>query len=389
MIYLDNQATTRTDPRVVEAMLPFFDIQYANPGSTEYDFGLSAADHLNQASCKLAETLDCWPHELIFTSGATESNYLAIQGSCLHRGAGHLVSVTTEHPSVLEALNSLPRSRYQVTLLPVFPHDHPQAGQIDLNRLVDTLQSDTILVSVMLANNEIGVIQPLSEIVAICHSRGILVHTDATQAVGNLPLSLRELGIDLLSFSAHKFYGPKGVGGLFVRKKESSFNLQGQLVGGGQQQGLRGGTINLPGIVGMATALNIAEQEIRDGELQRRFDLRNLLHQQLCQSFGHLPVNGLLWDSSNHLRNRLPGNLNCQFPGFDQEDLLLAAPDLACSTGSACRARGGQASSVLQALGLTKEAIRSSLRFSVGRFNTREQIQQAAASLAGIFGERG
>jgi cysteine desulfurase len=388
MIYLDNQATTRTDPRVVELMLPFFDSEYANPGSVQHESGISAAEHLDQAGRQLARILDCWPNELIFTSGATESNYLAIQGSCLPRRSGHVVSVVTEHPSVLEALKTLPRSNYQVTLLPVYPNGHPEAGRIDLNQLTDSLQPNTVLVSVMLANNEIGVIQRLPEIVSICHSRGILVHSDATQAVGNLPLSLREIGVDLLSFTAHKFYGPKGVGGLFVKKKDRPVHLEGQLVGGGQQQRLRGGTVNLPGIVGMAAALEIADQEFRNGELQRRFDLRNLLYRELCRSFGQLPINGPAWDLADPFRVRLPGNLNCQFPGHDHEDLLLTAPDVACSPGSACRASGGEASHVLQALGLTVSAIRSSLRFSVGRFNTKEQIQQAATSLARILADR-
>jgi len=389
MIYLDNQATTRTDPRVIEAMLPLFDCQYANPDSVQHDMGLAAAGYLEDAANQIARSLNCWPHELIFTSGATESNYLAIQGSCdVQSGSqtrGHVISVETEHPSVLACLSSLRRLGFQVTLLPVYSNDHSQAGRIDLNQLVDTIQDDTILVSMMLANNEIGVIQPLREVISICRARGILVHTDATQAVGNLPIDLRELDVDLMSFSAHKFYGPKGVGGLFVKKKDRQPRLTGQLVGGGQQRGLRGGTLNLPGIVGMATAVQLAVQEMQCGELQRRFELRDQLYQSLCRFFGQLPINGLAWAQDAKFQCRLPGNLNCQFPGFDHEDLLRFATDVACSSGSACRASGGQPSHVLQGLGLSPSQIRSSLRFSVGRFNTAEQIPQAAMSLASIL----
>ena len=255
IIYLDNQATTRVDPRVVEAMLPVFDQSYANAGSVTHELGLAASDLVEESAESIANCLNARRSEIVFTSGATESNNLAIRGACLRkRTSGHIITVETEHKAVLDPIAKLEKQGFRVTRLKVVPNGSDDAGLINLDELKNAIAEDTILVSVMVAHNEIGVIQPIREIADLCHECGVLLHTDATQAVGHLSVDVDELGVDLMSFSAHKFYGPKGIGGLYVRRTDRRVRLASQIDGGGQQENRRSGTLNVPGIVGMAAA---------------------------------------------------------------------------------------------------------------------------------------
>ncbi|MCO6456162.1 MAG: cysteine desulfurase [Pirellulaceae bacterium] len=374
-VYMDNHATTRVDPRVVEAMLPYFTERYGNAGSASHAFGWDARDAVDAARQSIAANLGASPREIVFTSGATESNNLALRGVCqrTRRRGNHLVSVTTEHKAVLDPLARLGRQGFEVTLLDVRPHGHPQSGLLDVQRVVDALRDDTLLVSVMLANNEIGVVQPLAEIAAECRRREILLHSDATQAVGKLPVDVRRLDVDLLSFSAHKLYGPKGVGGLFVRRQGSPVRLQPQIDGGGQEQGVRSGTLNVAGIVGLARALELCVEEQPD-ERARLRELRQRLFDGLRRSVTDLQLNGPVFDPPEL---RLAGSLNCSFPGVDGEALMMSMGDLAVSSGSACTSADPQPSHVLRALGLSADLTRASLRFGLGRFNSQEEVDFA------------
>lgn len=378
-IYLDNHATTPVDPRVVEAMLPFFTTYYGNAASESHAAGWAARDAVADARAALAAALGAKPRELVFTSGATESNNLALRGAAernQHKGK-HVVTVATEHPSVLEPLERLGRQGFDITVLPVRPAPHPEAGRIDLDQFAAALRPDTILVSVMLANNEIGAIQPVEEIGRICKQRGILLHTDATQAVGKIPVDVERLGVDLLSFSAHKLYGPKGVGGLYVRRRGPQVKLEPQLLGGGHEAGLRSGTLNVPGIVGLATAVRLCLDEM-PAEAERLRQLRN----RFCMALARIPdvtLNGPLLDNP---RWRLPGNLNLSFAGIDGETLLINLPDLALSSGSACSSATPEPSHVLRALGIGDFAARASIRFGLGRFTTEGDIDAAGTQVA-------
>jgi cysteine desulfurase len=387
MIYLDNQSTTRVDPRVVAAMMPTFDSHYGNAGSITHEMGISAAQLVEDAGGVIANALGCVPRELVFTSGATESNNLAIFGYCLRRfTAGHIISVETEHKAVLDPLKKLERAGFQVTYLPVCSVQRSSSaedsGLVDLQQFEDAIRDDTIFASVMLVNNEIGAIQPLREIARLCRQHDIVLHTDATQAVGHLPVNVNQLDVDLLSFSAHKFYGPKGIGGLYVRQQQRRIRLASQIEGGGQQHGLRSGTLNVSGIVGMSAALALSLDELSSGESDRLAQLRDRLYSRLGAEFGELPINGPDWRTPNGKKNRLPGNLNCQFLGFEGQSLMLGAPELAVSSGSACTAAHPEPSHVLRALGLRIEQARSSIRFGIGRFNNQQDIDQAAEMLA-------
>lgn len=386
MIYLDNQSTTRVDPRVVEAMLPTFDVNYANAGSISHDMGITAAHLVEDATDSIARGLDCLPREIVFTSGATESNNLAIFGYCLRRfTSGHIITLTSEHKAVLDPIKKLERAGFQVTYLPVHPAhqqtDSCVSGMVDVEKFREAIRDDTVFASIMLANNEIGVIQPLTEISALCRNHDIVLHTDATQAVGQIPVSVNQLNVDLLSFSAHKFYGPKGIGGLYVRQQGRRIRLASQIEGGGQQHGLRSGTLNVSGIVGMARALELALNELKTGEQERRARLRVQLYSGLCKRFGSLPINGPDWNKLREVGFRLPGNLNLQFPGFEGQSLMLGAPNLAVSSGSACTAANPEPSHVLLSLGLDVAQARSSIRFGIGRFNTEPEIDLAIEML--------
>ena len=309
-VYMDNHATTRVDPRAVEVMLPFFSENYGNPHSVHV-FGDMAREAVDNARQSIAAMVGAEPKEVIFTSGATESNNLAIRGVAERdrRRGNHLVSVTTEHTAVLDPLARLARRRYDVTLLDVEPYDRPRAGWLDPQKVADALRDETCLVSVMLASNEIGVIQPLAEIAAVCKQRGVFVHCDATQAVGKIPVDVSVLDVDLMSFSAHKMYGPKGIGALYVRRRDPIVRLDAQIAGGGQQEGRRSGTLNVPGIVGFATALRLCLDEL-PAESARLPKVRDNLAAALFEHLDDLQRCGpaLGEHDANGLPLRLPGN---------------------------------------------------------------------------------
>lgn len=373
-IYLDNHATTRVDPRVMEAMLPYFTESYGNPAST-HPFGWTALESVKSARESIAAAIGAKAKEIVFTSGATESNNLAIRGTVerAQRKGNHLVSVVTEHPSVLDPLERLSRRGYTVTLLSVIPSPDPNAGLIHPEQVADAIRDDTILVSVMLANNEIGAIQPLEEIARLCRQRGILFHTDATQAVGKLPVDVNRQEVDLMSFTAHKIYGPKGVGALYVRRRSPQLRLEPLLYGGGHEGGLRSGTLNVPGIVGMAKAIELCVDEM-PRETERIRALRDRLYGAILNALPDILLNGPALSPPG---NRLPGNLNVSFGNVDGETLLMNMKDLAVSTGSACTSANPESSHVLRALGIGDELTRGSLRFGLGRFNTAEEVDFA------------
>jgi cysteine desulfurase len=378
-IYMDNHATTRVDPRVVEAMLPNFTEKFGNPHSVHV-FGHEAREAVEAARDSIAGMIGADAKEIVFTSGATESNNLAIRGIAERdrRRGNHVVSVTTEHKAVLDPLARLTRRGYEVTLLKVEQHPSPSSGWLDPQKLAEALRDDTCLVSVMLANNEIGVIQPVAAIAAICHERGVTLHCDATQAVGKIPVDVATLGVDLMSFTAHKIYGPKGIGALYVRRRDPVVRLEPQISGGGQQEGRRSGTLNVPGIVGFAEALRLCIAELAD-ETARLTSLRSRLSAGLLEQVGDVILCGPALDEryDDGTPIRLPGNLNVSFGNVDGEALLLAMGNLAVSSGAACTSTDPGPSHVLRAIGLSEESARSSLRFGLGRFNTAEDVEIA------------
>jgi cysteine desulfurase len=385
IVYMDNHATTRVDPRVVEAMLPYFDTKYGNPHSV-HAAGHEARDAVDAARKSIAKSVGVDATEIVFTSGATESNNLAIRGVAERdrRRGNHLVSVATEHKAVLDPLARLSRRGYEVTLLDVEQRGSPRAGCLDPQKIADAIRDDTCLVSVMLANNEIGVIQPLAEIAAVCKSRGVLLHCDATQGVGKIPVDVASLDVDLMSFTAHKIYGPKGIGALYIRRRDPIVRLDPQITGGGQQEGRRSGTLNVPGIIGFATALQLCADELPK-EMQRLASLRNNLFAALSNQLDDVQLCGPVLNShyDDGTPMRLPGNLNLSFGNVDGEALLLAMGNLAVSSGAACTSTDPAPSHVLRALGFTDDEARSSLRFGLGRFNTEADVDFAAERVIG------
>lgn len=381
VIYMDNHATTRVDPLVVEVMLPWFDAQYGNPGSTTHAIGRAAADAVDNARHRIAKALGTRSREIVFTSGATESNNLALRGVALRyrKRGNHIIGVATEHAAVLEPLDQLKREGFEVTLIPVAGADSPVAGRIDIQQIADAMHDQTILVSIMLANNEIGVVQPVAEVAELCRAKEVLLHTDAAQAIGRIPVDVDALGVDLMSFSGHKMYGPKGVGGLFVRRRSPPVRLEAMIRGGGQERGLRSGTLNVPGIVGMARALELCGQRMSE-EAARLVGLRRRLFEAIVERIPGVHLNGPALDDPSV---RLPGNLNVSLDGLDAESLLLSTPQLAVSTGSACSTAAPEPSHVLRAIGLSEERIRGSVRFGLGRYNTEEEVDRAVDLLAG------
>ncbi len=381
VVYMDNHATTPVDPRVVEAMLPYFTERFGNAGSTSHAYGWEARDAVDVARSSIATAINAFEHEIVFTSGATESNNLALRGVTerLRRRGNHVISVTTEHKAVLDPLARLARRDDNVTLLPVRPAGDSQAGILDPSQIAAALRDDTILVSVMLANNEIGVVQPIAEIGAICRKRGVWLHCDATQAVGKIPVDVAALNVDLMSFSAHKMYGPKGVGALYVRRGgDHAVRLAAQIDGGGQEGGLRSGTLNVPGIVGFARALQLCLEEM---ELKRTrlAKLRKRLYNGLVEAIDGVTLHGPTLDQP---ALRLPGNLNCGFAYVDGEALMMNMGRLAVSSGSACTSTNPEPSHVLRALGLSDDQTRASLRFGLGRFNTEADVEFAIEHVA-------
>jgi len=370
-IYLDHHATTPVDPRVLEAMLPYFGPRFGNAASRSHRFGWEAEKAVEQARRRVAELAGASPREIVFTSGATESVNLALKGvmdGCRSRG-NHLITTTTEHKAVLDTVRHLERCGSIVALLPCRPD-----GLLDLNLLEQAIRPETVLVSIMHANNEIGVVQPVGAIGEICRRRGVLFHCDAAQSFGKIPVNVAADQIDLISLSAHKLYGPKGVGALFIRRHGVAIPVTAQMDGGGHEFGFRSGTLNVPAIVGFGEACAIAGDEMW-GEASRLAALRDRLLKQLAARLDGFAVNG-------SMEHRLPGNLNLSCTGIDAEALLMSLPEIALSTGSACSSASVEPSHVLRALGLSTAQARSSVRFGIGRFNTEEEIDYAASRLA-------
>lgn len=373
-IYLDCHATTPVDERVLSAMLPYFTEHFGNPSSNSHVYGWEAQAAVSRARETLADAIHATPEEIIFTSGATEANNLAIKGvaEAYFQKGRHIITVETEHNAVLDPCEYLRSLGFEVTFVPV-----QQNGLIDITDLERAFRPDTILVSVMAANNEIGVLQPLAEIGQLCRDRQVLFHTDAAQAIGKIPLDVEAMKIDLLSMTAHKVYGPKGIGALFVRRRNPRVNLAPQLHGGGHERGMRSGTLYTPQIVGFAHAVELALVE-QETETKRQTQLREQLWQKLSQVDG-VRLNG-------HPTLRLPGNLNISVAGVDGAALLLGLQTVAAvSSGSACSSAKTAPSHVLMALGHSKELAYASIRFGIGRFNTAEEIEKVGeAAIATI-----
>jgi len=362
-IYLDNNATTRTDPRVVEAMLPYFTEVFGNAASRNHPFGWKAEAAVDDARDQVAALIDASGKEIIFTSGATESNNLAIKGvAAMYRKKGnHIITQLTEHKAVIDPCKRLEREGFQVTYLPVDKY-----GQVHAEQVAEAMTDKTILVSIMAANNEIGTLQPIKAIGKLCKSKGILFHTDAVQAVGKVPVDVEEMGIDLLSLSAHKLYGPKGIGALYVRKRDPRVRLDAQIDGGGHERGMRSGTLAVQQIVGLAAACELARKEMPE-ETQRLLKLREKLRAGIMDELTDVYLNG-------HPTERLPGNLNLSFAYVEGEGLMMGIKDIAVSSGSACTSASLEPSYVLKALGVGDELAHSSIRFGLGRFTTEDEI---------------
>jgi len=365
-IYLDYQATTPMDPRVIEAMLPYFNQKFGNPHSRNHAYGWRAEDAVENAREQIARLINANPKEIIFTSGATESNNLAIKGVArfYKDKKNHIITCVTEHKCVLDTCRHLEQEGFEVTYLPV-----QKNGLIDLEKLKEAITAKTVLVSIMTVNNEIGVIQPVKEIGKICRERGVFFHTDCAQAVGKIPLDVEAMNIDLMSISGHKIYGPMGIGALYVRRKPR-VRLVPLFNGGGQERGMRSGTLPLPLCVGIGAACAIAEKEM-GAEAERLRMLRDRMYNKLKQQLPEIYLNG-------DLDQRIPGNLNISFAYVEGEGLMMGIKDLAVSSGSACTSASLEPSYVLRALGVEEELAHTSLRLGFGRFTTQEEVDYAA-----------
>jgi len=372
-IYMDYHATTPVDPRVLEAMLPYFTEHFGNSASRNHAFGWAAEEAVESARRQVAELIGANPKEIIFTSGATESNNLAIKGAAeMYREKGnHVITAVTEHKAVIDTCKKLEKQGGRVTYLPV-----QKDGRIDLDDLRAAITDKTILITIMTANNEIGVLQPIAEIGAIAKGKGILFHTDAVQAAGKIPFDVNEAKADLVSMSAHKMYGPKGVGALYVRRRNPRVLLAEQISGGGHERGMRSGTLNVPGIVGMGKAAEIAKAEMA-AEGQRLSRMRDRLNEKLHASLDELYING-------SMEHRLPHNLNVSFAYVEGESLLMGINDVAVSSGSACTSASLEPSYVLKALGAGDDLAHSSIRFGLGRWTTDEEIDYVVDKLTTV-----
>jgi cysteine desulfurase len=367
-IYMDNHATTRVDPRVLDEMLPYFTEKYGNAASRNHAFGWEAEKAVQQARERIAKLIGADPKEIIFTSGATESDNLAIKGVAeMYREKGdHIITCVTEHKAVLDTCKRLEKHGFKVTFLPV-----RKDGLIDLEELKRAFTDKTILVSIMAANNEIGVIQPIEEIGKLCRERGVIFHSDATQGVGKMPIDVNKQSIDLLSISGHKMYGPKGIGALYVRRKNPRVQLVAQIDGGGHERGFRSGTLAVQNIAGLGKACEIALNEGAQ-EACHLAGLRNRLKDKIMGELDEVYVNG-------SMEQRIPGNLNLSFAYVEGESLLMGINDIAVSSGSACTSATLEPSYVLKALGAADEIAHSSIRFGLGRFNTEAEVDYVAA----------
>jgi len=366
-IYLDNHATTRMDPRVLETMLPYFTEKFGNAASRNHEFGWEAEKAVDRARKQIADLIGATAKEIVFTSGATESDNLAIKGVAemyAERG-NHIITAATEHKAVLDTCKKLEKHGYRVTYLPL-----KGDGLIDLDMLKESFTDKTILVTIMYANNEIGVIQPIAEIGKMCRERGVLFHTDGVQAIGKVPVDVNKDNIDIMSITGHKIYGPKGVGALYVRRRNPRVQITAQMDGGGHERGMRSGTLNVPSIVGLGEACAIAQREMPE-EMKRMRYLRDKLTSKLQAGLDEVFING-------SMEHRLPQNLNMSFMYVEGESLLMGINDVAVSSGSACTSATLEPSYVLKALGLGDDLAHSSIRFGIGRFNTEEEIDYVA-----------
>ena len=373
-VYLDNHATTRVDPQVLAEMLPFFDVIFGNAASINHRYGWDAAEAVEASRRQIAQFLNASPEEIVFTSGGTESNNLALKGVMRfappdRQPGSHLVVSAAEHRSVLDPAKRLQRQGCQLTVL-----DVDRSGQVDPRMFERALRPETVLVSIMSANNEVGTITPIPEIAQICRAHGVLLHCDAVQALGKIPVDLKKLSADLVSFSAHKLYGPKGVGALYVRRNDPPVRLVPLFDGGGHERRMRSGTLSVPLIVGFGAACRLASQELAV-ESVRIASLRERLWNGLSERLDGLTLNG-------HRTERLPGNLNVSIDGLDGETLMTSLTEIAVSSGSACTSADPEPSHVLRAMGISESLSKASLRFGLGRFTTTEEIDFAIRYVA-------
>jgi cysteine desulfurase len=366
-IYMDNHATTPVDPRVLEEMLPYFTDRFGNAASRNHSFGWAGEEAVETARERIAKLIGATTKEIIFTSGATESDNLAIKGVAeMYREKGnHIITAVTEHKAVLDTCKRLEKYGYRVTYLPV-----QKDGLVDLDDLKRAIDDKTILVTIMAANNEIGVVQPIAEIGKLCHEKGVIFHSDATQAVGKIPIDVIKQNLDLASISAHKMYGPKGVGALYVRRKSPRVQISPIIDGGGHERGMRSGTLNVPGIAGLGKACAICHEEMPH-ESVRLSGLRDRLREKIMSNLDEVYING-------SMEHRLPQNLNISFAYVEGESLLMGINDIAVSSGSACTSATLEPSYVLKALGTGDDLAHSSIRFGIGRFNTEAEVDYVA-----------
>ncbi len=370
-VYMDNHATTPVDPRVLDAMLPYFTERFGNAASRNHSFGWSAEEAVENARAQIAGLINATPKEIVFTSGATESDNLAIKGVAeMYREKGnHIITQVIEHKAVLDTCKRLEKYGYEVTYLPV-----ARDGRVDPDDVRRAITPKTILITVMYANNEIGVIEPIAEIGKIAKEKGVLFHCDGVQAVGKIPVDVQKDNIDLLSVSAHKLYGPKGVGALYVRRKNPRVQLAAAIDGGGHERGMRSGTLNVPGIVGFGKACEVCQQEMPT-EAERLAGLRDRLKEGIFSRLDEVYVNG-------SMTHRLPNNLNISFAYVEGESLLMGINDVAVSSGSACTSATLEPSYVLKALGVGEDLAHTSIRFGLGRFNTAEEVDYVVERVA-------
>src|SRR5256886_6000281 len=372
-IYMDNHATTPVDPRVLDAMMPYLTNQFGNAASRNHQFGWEAEQAVEQGRKQIADLIGADPREIVITSGATESDNLAVKGvAWMYREKGdHIITCVTEHKAILDTCKHLEKDGYRITFLPV-----DNKGLVDLDDLKDPITEKTILISIMTANNEVGVVQDIKEIGKIARERGVLFHTDAVQAAGKIPFNVNEMNVDIASLSAHKFYGPKGVGALYVRRRNPRVLLTPIIDGGGHERGMRSGTLNVPGIVGFGKAAELCRQDMAT-ESERLRGLRDYLNEKLHKNLDQLYING-------SMEHRLPHNLNISFAYVEGESLLMGINDVAGSFGAPCTSASLEPSYVLKALGAGDDLAHSSIRFGLGRWTTEEEVDYVADKLTTV-----